>query len=211
MQPKIVFSQLKEAERVKRIVPMILLLLFISALLSFARAYIGVGTEELAKDVPRYTDEQRAFLQLLFAGGHVLGGMIVPLLFLLISSLAFYALFDETDFAKLVAVQLPVWLIFLIGEVALFLLEWAFGIHALASPFSLGVWGPYLTDEPFVWALLRSVSLFSVWAVYIQIAALRSLTGLSVGRIAGTVIAVDLVLAFLAAVCTEFPFEVFQS
>ncbi|AMX82284.1 hypothetical protein GS3922_00440 [Geobacillus subterraneus] len=211
LHPNIAFWQLKEAERVKRIIPILLLFLFFSAVLSFVRAYIGVGTEELAKHLPQYTDEQRTLLHLLFAAGHIVGGMVVPLLFFFISSLVFYALFEETDLAKLIAAQLPVWLIFLIGETALLLLEWAFGLDPLVSPFSLGVWGPYLTDDRLVWALLRSVSLFSVWAVYIQVVALRILTDQSIGRITATVIAVDLVLAFFAAVCTEFPFEWFPS
>ncbi|ATO37829.1 hypothetical protein GTID1_11855 [Geobacillus thermodenitrificans] len=211
LHPNTTFGQLKEAERVKRVIPILLLFLFFSAVLSFVRAYIGVGTEELAKYLPRYTDEQRTLLHLLFAGGHIVGEMVAPLLFFFISSFAFYALFEETNLAKLIAVQLSVWFIFLIGEAVSLLLEWAFGLDTLVSPFSLGVWGPYLTDDRFVWALLRSVSLFSVWAVYIQVVALRTFTNQSIGRIVATVIAVDLVFAFFAAVCTEFPFEWFQS
>lgn len=81
LHPNTTFGQLKEAERVKRVIPILLLFLFFSAVLSFVRAYIGVGTEELAKYLPRYTDEQRTLLHLLFAGGHIVGGMVAPLLF----------------------------------------------------------------------------------------------------------------------------------
>lgn len=52
LHPNTTFGQLKEAERVKRVIPILLLFLFFSAVLSFVRAYIGVGTEELAKYLP---------------------------------------------------------------------------------------------------------------------------------------------------------------
>ncbi|ATA61468.1 YIP1 family protein [Geobacillus stearothermophilus] len=211
LNPNIAFSRLKEAEQVKRLIPMVLLLLFLFALLSLARAYVGVGTEELAKHLPRYTEEQRTLLHLLFAAGHMIGGIVVPLLFLFISALAFYALFEETAFKKLLAAQLPAGFALFLGEAASFLLEWPFGLDPLASPFSLGVWGPYLTDDRFVWALLHSVSLFSLWGLYIQIAALRALTGQRLGRIAAAVVAVNVVLAFFAAVASEFPLEWFSS
>lgn len=208
LHPKIAFSQLREAERVKNVISAALLLLLINVILSLLRAYFGIGTEELTKHLDRYTGEQFAFLQLLFAFGHALGGLFVPLLFLFISSIVFYLLFDM-NFVKLLTIQLPILLIFLLEDLVLFPFQLFFGVKDLFSPFSLGVWGPYITKHAFIWALLRTVSLFSIWAVSIQIIALRSLTEKPVQRIALIVIAVYLFFALVAAACTEFPFNRF--
>jgi hypothetical protein len=206
LHPKIAFAQLREAERVKNVVSIALLLLLINVILSLLRAYFGIGAEELTKHLNRYTGEQFAFLQLLFAFGHTLGGLCVPLLFLFISSITFYLLFD-VDFVKLLTIQLPILLIFLLENMVLFPFQLFFGVNDLFFPFSLGVWGPYITKHAFIWALLRTVSLFSIWAVSIQIIALRSLTEKPVQRVALIVIAVYLFFAFVAAACSEFPFN----
>ncbi|KYD16947.1 hypothetical protein ABET52_07510 [Saccharococcus caldoxylosilyticus] len=208
LHPKIAFAQLREAERVKNVILVALLLLLMNVILSLLRAYFGIGTEELTKHLDRYTGEQFAFLQLLFAFGHALGGLCVPLLFLFISSIIYYLLFD-IDFVKLLTIQLPILLIFLLEDLFLFPFQLFFGVKDLFSPFSLGVWGPYITKHAFIWALLRTVSLFSIWAISIQIIALRSLTEKSVQRIAMIVIAVYLFFALLAAAGTEFPFNGF--
>ncbi|BDG37550.1 hypothetical protein [Saccharococcus caldoxylosilyticus] len=208
LHPKIAFAQLREAERVKNVILVALLLLLMNVILSLLRAYFGIGTEELTKHLDRYTGEQFAFLQLLFAFGHALGGLCVPLLFLFISSIIYYLLFD-IDFVKLLTIQLPILLIFLLEDLFLFPFQLCFGVKDLFSPFSLGVWGPYITKHAFIWALLRTVSLFSIWAISIQIIALRSLTEKSVQRIAMIVIAVYLFFALLAAAGTEFPFNGF--
>jgi hypothetical protein len=194
--PKVAFAQLREAERVKNVTIVVLLLLFFNVVLSLLRAYFGIGTEELTKHLDRYTGEQFAFLQLLFAFGHALGGLCVPLLFLFISSIIFYLLFD-IDFVKLLTIQLPILLIFLLEDLVLFPFQLFFGVKNLFSPFSLGVWGPYITKHAFIWALLRTVSVFSIWAISIQIIALRSLTEKSVQRITMIVIAVYLFFGFI--------------
>jgi hypothetical protein len=204
--PKVAFAQLREAERVKNVISVALLLLLINVILSLLRAYFGIGTEELTTHLEQYTGEQFAFLQLLFAFGHALGGLCVPLLFLFISSIIYYLLFDM-DFVKLLTIQLPILLIFLLEDLVLFPFQLFFGVKDLFSPFSLGVWAPYITKHVFIWALLRTVSLFSIWAVSIQIIALRSLTEKSVQRVTMIVIAVYLFFAFLAAAGTEFPFS----
>jgi hypothetical protein len=204
--PKVAFAQLREAERVKNVISVALLLLLINVILSLLRAYFGIGTEELTTHLEQYTGEQFAFLQLLFAFGHALGGLCVPLLFLFISSIIYYLLFDM-DFVKLLTIQLPILLIFLLEDLVLFPFQLFFGVKDLFSPFSLGVWAPYITKHAFIWALLRTVSLFSIWAVSIQIIALRSLTEKSVQRVTMIVIAVYLFFAFLAAAGTEFPFS----
>jgi hypothetical protein len=204
--PKVAFAQLREAERVKNVISVALLLLLINVILSLLRAYFGIGTEELTTHLEQYTGEQFAFLQLLFAFGHALGGLCVPLLFLFISSIIYYLLFDM-DFVKLLTIQLPILLIFLLEDLVLFPFQLFFGVKDLFSPFSLGVWAPYITKHVFIWALLRTVSLFSIWAVSIQIIALRSLTEKSVQRVTMIVIAVYLFFAFLAAGGTEFPFS----
>jgi hypothetical protein len=205
LHPKIAFAQLREAERVKNVMSVALLLLLINVILSLLRAYFGIGTEELTKHLDRYTGEQFAFLQLLFAFGHALGGLFVPLLFLFMSSIIYYLFFDM-DFVKLLTIQLPILLIFLLEDLVLFPFQLFFGVKDLFSPFSLGVWGPYITKHAFIWALLRTVSLFSIWAISIQIIALRSLTEKSVQRIEMIVIAVYFFFAFVAAACSEFPF-----
>ncbi|OQO99073.1 hypothetical protein B1689_14410 [Geobacillus sp. 44C] len=204
--PKVAFAQLREAERVKNVISVALLLLLINIILSLLRAYFGIGTEELTTHLEQYTGEQFAFLQLLFAFGHALGGLCVPLLFLFISSIIYYLLFDM-DFVKLLTIQLPILLIFLLEDLVLFPFQLFFGVKDLFSPFSLGVWGPYITKHAFIWALLRTVSLFSIWAISIQIIALRSLTEKSVQRVTMIVIAIYLFFAFLAAAGTEFPFS----
>ncbi|MED4970401.1 hypothetical protein [Parageobacillus toebii] len=204
--PKVAFAQLREAERVKNVISVALLLLLINIILSLLRAYFGIGTEELTTHLEQYTGEQFAFLQLLFAFGHALGGLCVPLLFLFISSIIYYLLFDM-DFVKLLTIQLPILLIFLLEDLVLFPFQLFFGVKDLFSPFSLGVWGPYITKHAFIWALLRTISLFSIWAISIQIIALRSLTEKSVQRVTMIVIAIYLFFAFLAAAGTEFPFS----
>lgn len=204
--PKAAFAQLKEAERVKNVAIVVLILLFSSIVLSLLRAYFGIGTEELTKHLDRYTSEQFAFSQLLFAFGHALGGLFVPLLFLFISSIIYYLLFD-VDFIKLLTIQLPVLLIFLLEDIVLFPLQLFFGVKDLFSPFSLSVWGPYITKHAFIWSLLRTVSVFSIWAISLQIIALRSLTEKPVQRVAMIVIAVYVFFALLITACTEFPFS----
>jgi hypothetical protein len=190
-QPKIAFAQLREAERLKHVAIVAFLLLFFHVILSLLRGYFGMDGEELTKYLDQYTGEQFAFLQLLFALGHVLGGICVPLFFLFISSIIFYLFFD-IHFLKLFTIQLAILSIFLLEDMILFPFQLFLGIKNLFSPFSLGVWGPYITKHTFIWALLRTVSVFSIWAISIQIIALRSLTEKPVQRVAMIVIAVYL-------------------
>ncbi|WP_232223870.1 hypothetical protein [Anoxybacteroides tepidamans] len=190
-QPKIAFAQLREAERLKNVAVVALILLFFNVVLSLLRGYFGIDAEDLTKHLDRYTDEQFAFLQLLFVLGHVFGGICIPLLFLFVSSIIFYLLFDIC-FVKLLTIQLAILFIFLLEDIILFPFQLFLGVKNLFSPFSLGVWGPYITKHTFIWALLRTVSVFSIWAIAVQIIALRSLTEKPVQRVAMIVIAVYL-------------------
>jgi hypothetical protein len=205
-RPKIKFSQLKEAEYVKNITGKILLVLLLSAIISFLRAYYGIGTEELIGKMEQYTKEQFVLAQFFFALGHVLGGLIIPLLFLFLSSAIFFFLFD-VNFVKLLAIHASVLLIYVLEEILLFPLQLFLGIKDTFSPFTLGVLGPYITDSPFVWTLLRSISLFSIWAMLIQMVALEQLTEKPKRAIMTAVIAVYVFFALLSAILTDIPFE----
>jgi hypothetical protein len=205
-RPKIKFYQLKEADQVKYLTRKLLLILLLSTIVSFLRAYFGIETEELTGKMEQYAAEQFALAKLLFAIGHILGGLITPLLFLFLSSAIFWFLFD-IKFVKLLVIHASILLIYVLEDMILFPLQLFLGIKEPFSPFTLGAFGPYITDSSFVWTLLSSISLFSIWTILIQIIALQILTEKAKPYIITAVIAVYVFFALLSSILADIPFE----
>jgi hypothetical protein len=205
-RPRIKFYQLKEADYVKNLTAKLLLILLLSIAISMLRAYYGIGTEELTSKMGQYTEEQFALMKFFFALGHIISGLVAPLSFLFLSAAIFWFLF-EVKLVKLLVIQSSILLIYVLEEMFLFPLQLFFGINDVFSPFTLGVFGPYITDSSFVWTLLGSISVFSVWAVLIQIIALQMLTEKSKLYIITSVISVYLFFALLSAILADTPFE----
>jgi hypothetical protein len=205
-QPSKNFYQLRDAEHVKFLTGKLLLIILLSTVVSFLQGNFGIGTESFTNKLTNDTVEEFERLKFFFTLGHVIQGMLTPLLYLFLSSTIFWLVF-EVDFVKLLIIHAYVLWIYEIEDVILLPLQLLLGIQDIFSPFSLGVWGPFFTNSPLLWSILGSISLFTFWALIIQIIAFQLLTEKSRTFIILAVFTANLLFVLFTALVENVPIE----
>jgi hypothetical protein len=193
------FYQLREAEDVVGFFWRFIALFMFSGLLSGFSVYTGLDTETFTRLLGKETTETIETMKFLFGIGSVLHGIISPMIVLYVSSLVLWFFLKEIEFHKIMTIQLYVIFIKMIENTLWIIFRLITGADTLSSPFGLGVLAQLATDQPFVLHLMNSMTIFGIWAIVIQILALKICSSLSIQRISIFVIALYLFINIFAS------------
>ena len=125
---------------------------------------------------------------------------------MLFRSLFFWTLSD-LDLKKLLAVQFFVLPIFLLEKIIIIPLATLLGLTQVSSPFSLGILAQYITGNNFIIYFLAAISIFKVWAIFIEYKYLKMLSNKNPKVILLMVIGINLVIWLFAALFSFIQFE----
>ncbi|KKK38872.1 hypothetical protein WQ57_05850 [Mesobacillus campisalis] len=198
--------ELKQTEDVGRVWRQTLLLILLSGFVFGLSAFFGLGSEYISA---RLTDLRPAELEMhkaLFIIGQILRGLFYGAAIIYLSALWFWSMTD-TDLNRFVVVQMMVLLILLLEQLLFIPISFLLGVPAESSPFSLGPIAQVLTGNTFLINFLASITIFKLWAIYIQYIYVRSLTEKPRAHVLGLVIGLNLMYWLFNALFSIIQFE----
>lgn len=198
-KPSIKAYQLQHSERLKGIIPNILILVLINFIIALLSSYFGFGSESLTTKIYQLTTTEFASYHFWLGVGIITGSIIKPLLFLFTLALIFMVFYPEIPFKKLLALQVYILLIGIIEKVLLFLLQFFIGLTPTTSPFSLGVIGQILFENSFLVFLMAAISLFLIWKIVFSVIIVRQITEQTKAYIFSSVIGAHLFIVLVDA------------
>ncbi|WP_042225548.1 hypothetical protein [Oceanobacillus manasiensis] len=166
---------IREAESVKRVWKVNLLLILISLILYGYMAYLGMGTNILspeAQSVAPIAYEQQKFWFLI---GRLAFGLIFAS-FILFAPTLYFSLLTDIPYRKLVVMQQVVLFVMLIERGIWIPLAVFNGLDWYVSPVSFGIITSYLTDVSWLIYFFGAISLFQFWIIWFQVRYIRSMT-----------------------------------
>lgn len=205
--PYLTAHQLHKAERITGIWKWLAWLLLFTLILSGTSAYFGIGHEQLSKLIYDTSSSEFATIKGLFALGQVLQSLLVTAVFVFLPALILW-IFTDSEYFKLVVIQLFVASIYLLEKIIIFPMELYIGLDHASSPFSLGIMAQYITDYQFISNFLSEISLFSVWSVILQYQYLKVISEKNPKQLLLLIISINLFLWLLAALFSYIKFEV---
>ncbi|WP_404457102.1 hypothetical protein [Oceanobacillus kapialis] len=167
--------RIKEAESIKRVWKVNVLLVLISLILYGYMAYLGMGTNILspeAQTLEPLAYEQQKFW---FLVGRGTVGLLFALFILFIPSV-YFSLLVDIPYRKMVIMQQVVLFVLLIERAIWIPLAVFNGLDWYVSPVSFGIIASYLTDIPWLIYFFGAISLFQIWVIWFQVRYLRNLT-----------------------------------
>lgn len=204
--PDLYTYKLRDSEYVPGVWKNTTMLILLSGLLFGISAYFGVGSEYLSKNLTVISRENYELHKLLFMLGQIIWGLFYGAAMLFIPALFFWTLSD-ISLKKFVTVQQFVLPILLLEKVIIIPLATTLGLIKISSPFSLGVIAQYITGNDFLIYFLAAISLFKVWAIFIEYKYVRMLTGKKRGIVLLMVIGINLVFWLFSALFSFVQFE----
>ncbi|PLR85077.1 hypothetical protein CVD25_00315 [Bacillus canaveralius] len=200
------FYQLTEAERVTGLWNRAVLLVLASMLIFGISTYTGIGTEILSKEITQLPISEFEAHKALFAVGQIIWGLFYAALVLFVPSLFFWTLTD-TEYKKLIVVQMFVLLILLVEKLILIPFQITFGLDQFSSPFSLGVIAQYLSIHPFFVYFLASITVFKIWSMALQYKAVKLLSDKNSKILLLMIISINLAAWLFSALIAYIEFE----
>lgn len=198
--------KLRDSEEVAGVWKKATLLILLSGLVFGFSAYFGIGSEYLSKKLTAISRDEYEMHKLLFMGGQTLLGLVFGAVMIFLPALFFWTLSD-LDLKKLVSVQLFVLPIFLLEKLIVIPLALLLGLTQVSSPFSLGIIAQYLTGNDFLIYFFASITLFKIWAIFIEYKYLKMLTEKSPRIILSMVLGINLIIWIFAALFSFIQFE----
>lgn len=205
--PYVSAHQLNKAESYQGIWRKTTLLLLISIILTTISSYFGIGNEQLSKFIYDTSSTEFEAIKGLFAVGQVVQSTLATILIIILPALILWV-FTDTEFHKLIVIQLFVAVILMVEKLIHLPLHLYFGLDFSSSPFSLGVIVQYMTDNELVSSFFGEISLFSVWILLIQYKYLRIITELKPGIILLLIVSINLLIWIFTAFFSFIKFEV---
>lgn len=205
--PYLTAHQLHKAERITGIWKWLALLLLFTLILSGTSAYFGIGNEQLSKLIYDTSSSEFATIKGLFAIGQLLQAVLVTAILIFLPALILW-IFTDSEYLKLVVIQLFVASIYLVEKIIIFPMELYFGLDHASSPFSLGILAQYITDYRFIFNFFGEISLFSVWSIILQYQYLKVISEKNPKQLLLLIISINLFLWLLAALFSYIKFEV---
>ena len=196
--PDLYTYKLRDSEYVPGVWKNTTMLILLSGLLFGISAYFGIGSEYLSKNLTAISRENYELHKLLFMLGQIIWGLFYGAAMLFIPALFFWTLSD-IGLKKFVTVQQFVLPILLLEKVIIIPLATTLGLTKVSSPFSLGVIAQYITGNDFVIYFLAAISLFKVWAIFIEYKYLKAMTEKNPKIVLLLVIGIHLVIWLFAA------------
>lgn len=204
--PDLYTYKLRDSEYVPGVWKNTTMLLLLSGLIFGISAYFGIGSEYLSKKLTAISQENYELHKLLFMFGQIIWGLFYGAAMIFIPALFFWTLSD-ISLKKFVTVQQFVLPILLLEKVIIIPLATTLGLIKTSSPFSLGVIAQYITGNDFIIYFLAAISLFKVWAIFIEYKYVKMLTGKKPGMVLLMVIGINLVLWLFSALFSFVQFE----
>lgn len=204
--PYVVGHQLTKAEKTEGTWKYTIILTFASLLLYSISAYLGIGSEILSNQIYQLSSEEFEATKLLFALGQVLAGVLGTLLFIFFPALIFW-IFSDTDYIKLVNIQLIVTTIVLIEKAISIPFHYYLGLDAVSLPYSLGVIAQYITDYRYIILFLAQITFFQIGIIVLQRTYLNALIGRSNALVLTIVISTNVFMWLVLALYSYIDFE----
>lgn len=196
--PDLYTYKLRDSEYVPGVWKNTTMLLLLSGLIFGISAYFGIGSEYLSKKLTSISQENYELHKLLFMFGQIIWGLFYGAAMIYIPALFFWTLSD-ISLKKFVTVQQFVLPILLLEKIIIIPLATTLGLIKTSSPFSLGVIAQYITGNDFIIYFLAAISLFKVWAIFIEYKYVKMLTGKKPGMVLLMVIGINLVFWLFSA------------
>ncbi|MEH7443443.1 hypothetical protein V7201_14130 [Bacillus sp. JJ1122] len=204
--PDLYTYKLRDSEYVPGVWKNTTMLLLLSGLIFGISAYFGIGSEYLSKKLTSISQENYELHKLLFMFGQIIWGLFYGAAMIFIPALFFWTLSD-IGLKKFVTVQQFVLPILLLEKIIIIPLATTLGLIKTSSPFSLGVIAQYITGNDFIIYFLAAISLFKVWAIFIEYKYVKMLTGKKPGMVLLMVIGINLVFWLFSALFSFVQFE----
>ncbi len=174
-KPHTHFYQLERGESIRGFRPRLYSLLLISMIVFWISGLVGIGSHPLSTIQHLLSPSEYEVRKFWFSMGRLLLGLLFAGIVIVIPSL-FYWTISEVQFKKLMILQLPVLLIYLIGKIISILFVVIFGLDWPSSPLSLGVAAQIFTDNHWIIPFFGAISVFQIWAISFQYTALKILS-----------------------------------
>lgn len=193
------FRTLRSAYRIKGSWWRLFLLALLAFLVTAATTFLNI---KYAGELPEYGGLASSE-KLLFVLSEVISdGILAILVFLsiiLVGALLFWPFFQDVGYKRLAFIHSYGVFILLIGMILQ--LPFIMFLHepSYISPFSIGVYIDLFVDDSFWLYFSYSLSLFFVWLIIVQYAAIYQSTSRRRGYIVTWIIILDIVLAFAMA------------
>lgn len=196
--PDLYTYKLRDSEYVPGVWKNTTMLLLLSGLIFGISAYFGIGSEYLSKKLTSISQENYELHKLLFMFGQIIWGLFYGAAMIFIPALFFWTLSD-IGLKKFVTVQQFVLPILLLEKIIIIPLATTLGLIKTSSPFSLGVIAQYITGNNFIIYFFAAISLFKVWAIFIEFKYVKMLTGKKPGMVLLMVVGINLVFWLFSA------------
>lgn len=205
-EPYIIRHQLTNAEKIEGTWKYTIILTFASFFIYSLSSYLGIGSEILSKEMYQLNQSEFEATKLLFAVGQVLTGMLGTLVYIFFPALIFW-LFSDTEYMKLVNIQLIITTIILIEKVISIPFHFYLGLDPLSLPYTLGVVAQYITDSRLIILFFAQVSIFQIWAILLQYTYVKKLLDRSNSVVLSIIIATNIFIWLFLALLSYIDFE----
>ncbi|OMF61528.1 hypothetical protein BK139_06720 [Paenibacillus sp. FSL R5-0490] len=206
LSPNTYLYQLTKAEKITGLYIRFLLLMAAGAILYLAAAYTGYGMDIISNEISNVSQQELETKKLFLGIGKVVWGIVFSLLIFFVPAIFYWTIMD-TEFAKLLVMQLFVLAVLLIEKALTLVLQISFGLERVSSPFSLGVMVQYLTDNRLLIQLAGTITLFQIWVIFFQYMNLKAFSPRSPKWILLIVIIVNLVGWIMTSTIYYLEFE----
>lgn len=204
--PDLYTYKLRDSEYVPGVWKNTTMLVLLSGLIFGISAYFGIGSEYLSKNLTAVSRENYELHKLLFMIGQLIWGLFYGIAMIFIPALFFWT-FSDIELKKFVTVQLYVMPVLLLEKVINIPLATGLGLIKTSSPFSLGVIAQYITNNDFIIYFLAAITLFKIWAIFIEYKYIKMLTGKRPGIVLLLVIGINLIFWLFSALFSFIQFE----
>ncbi|CAM3833197.1 hypothetical protein [Mesobacillus thioparans] len=190
--------KLRDTERFPGVWKKTILFILLSGLIFGVSAYLGVDSEYLSKKLTSITRAEYEMNKSLFLAGQIIQGLFFGAILLFLPALFFWTVTD-LEFKRLLTIQLFVMPILLMEKLLIVPMAIYLGLTKISSPFSLGVIAQYITGNDFLIHFLAYISIFKIWAIFIEYKYLKAMTDRNPKITLLFVIAIHLVIWLFAA------------
>lgn len=193
------FRTLRSAYRLKGSWWRLILLSLLAFVVTASTSFLNI---KYAGELPEYAGLESSE-KLLFLLSEVISdgvlGILVFFFIILVGALLFWPFFQDVGFKRLSFIHSYAVFILLIGMIMQ--LPFIIFLHepSYISPFSIGVYIDIFVDDSFWLFFSYSLSLFLVWAIIVQYAAIKQATSHKRSFVITMIIILDITLAFVMA------------
>lgn len=198
--------KLRSAERFPGVWKKTILFILLSGLIFGFSAYLGLDSEYLSKKLTSIPRAEYEMNKALFLVGQILQGLLFGAIMLFLPALFFWTVTD-LEFKRLLTIQLFVMPIFLLEKSLFVPMAVYLGLTKISSLFSFGVIAQYLTGNDFMIQFLAYISIFKIWAIFIEYKYLKAMTGKNPKIVLLLVLAIHLVIWLFAALFSFIQME----